>query len=73
MHISNVKLYDYHLEYVVALGIEYHNTLIEMMMLHGAGGVEYSQWGLSFGLECIVGAAMIQIVAQAGHQQAQYL
>jgi hypothetical protein len=44
-----------------------------MVMLHRTRRVQYRQRALRFRLERIVRAPMVQIVTQAGHQQAEYL
>lgn len=62
-----------YLKYIISLRIENHYALIEVMVLHRASGVQNGQRGLRFGLECIVGATMIQVMAQTGHQQTQNL
>jgi hypothetical protein len=36
---AHVMCHKAYLEYVVSLAVEYHDTLIEVMMFHGAGGV----------------------------------
>lgn len=61
-----------HLEYVIALGVQYHNALIEVVMLHCAGRVQNGQRTGGFRLKRIVGAAMIEIVAETCHKQAKY-
>ena len=43
------------------------------MVLHGGGGVELGQAGAGLDLVGVVGAAVVQIVAQAGDHQGQAL
>ena len=62
-----------YLENVVALGAEYHDALVEMVVLHGGGGVQDGQGRVHLGLESVVGAAVVQIVAQAGDKEAENL
>ena len=56
---------------LVALGVEYHEALVEVVVLHRGGGVESRQRRAGLDLEGVVGAAVVQVVAQAGHQQPQ--
>ena len=65
--------YGCYLEEVVPLRVEDHDALVEVVMLHGARGIEDSQGRVRFGLECIVGATMVQVMAEARHQQTQDL
>ena len=58
---------------VVALRAEDHDALVEVVVLHGGGGVEDGEGRVHLGLEGVVGAAVVQVVAQARHQQAEYL
>ena len=58
---------------VVALRAEDHDTLVEVVVLHGGGGVEDGERRVHLGLEGVVGAAVVQVVAQARHQQAKDL
>ena len=44
-----------------------------MVVLHGGGGVEDGERRVHLGLEGVVGAAVVQVVAQARHQQAKDL
>lgn len=62
-----------YLEYIIAVGIQNHDALIEMVMLHSAGGIQYRQWRLSFGLESVIRSPVIQIVTKTGDQETQYL
>ena len=74
LHISGILHNggDY-LEYVVALAVEDHDALVEVVVLHGAGGVQHRQRAVAFRLERVVGAAVIQVVRQAGNHQTQHL
>ena len=58
---------------VVALRAEDHDALVEVVVLHGGGGVEDGERRVHLGLEGVVGAAVVQVVAQARHQQAEDL
>lgn len=62
-----------YLEYVIPLGAQNHDTLVKMVMLHCWRGVEDGQRRLHFGLESIVGSAVVQIMTKAGHQKPKYL
>ena len=44
-----------------------------MVVLHGGGGVEDGERRVHLGLEGVVGAAVVQVVAQARHQQPEDL
>lgn len=74
-------MFEYTLYYTVAtdlkdvipLRVQNHHALIEMMVLHRAGRVQNRQRTVGLRLERIVCAAMVQIVTQARHQQAQNL
>ena len=61
------------LEDVVALRAEDHDALVEVVVLHGGGGVEDGERRVHLGLEGVVGAAVVQVVAQARHQQPEDL
>lgn len=52
------------LEYVVSLGVEYHNTLIEVVVLHGAGRVKDRQWRVRLYHERIVRPSMVEIMTE---------
>lgn len=64
-HILNLWSY---LKNIIALGAEYHDALIEMMVLHGTGRIQNGQWAGCFRLERIVCTAMVQVVAQASNK-----
>lgn len=51
------------------LTVEYHERLVKVMMFQGACWVKLSKWRACFDLEWIVGASMIEIVAEASHNQ----
>ena len=61
------------MEDVVSLAGEDHDALVEVVVLHGGGGVEDGERRVHLGLEGVVGAAVVQVVAQARHQQPEYL
>lgn len=62
-----------YLEEVVSLRVEDHDALVEVVVLHGARGIEDSQGWVGFRLECIICATVVQIMAEACHQQTQDL
>lgn len=62
-----------HLEDVVPLRVENHHALVKVMMLHCTRGVQNRQRAVRLALERVVRAPVVQIVAQAGHQQPQDL
>lgn len=64
---------ELYLKNIITLTIEYHNTLIEVMMLHGRSRIQNSQRTFSFRLKSIIRPPVVQIMAQTGHQQPQYL
>ena len=68
-----IRLAPSSLEDVVALRAEDHDALVKVVVLHGGGGVEDGERRVHLGLEGVVGAAVVQVVAQARHQQAEDL
>ena len=62
-----------YLENVISSRVEYHDALVEVVVLHGGGWVEDGQGRHHFGLEGVVGAPVVKVVAQAGHQQSENL
>ena len=54
---------------LVALGVEYHEALVEVVVLHRGGGVEARQRRARLDLEGVVGAAVVQVVAEARDHQ----
>ena len=58
---------------LVSLGVEDHDRLVKVVVLHGRGGVEFGQAGAGLDLEGVVGAPVVQVVAQAGDDQRQAL
>lgn len=62
-----------YLEYIIAVCIENHDALIEMVVFHGTGRVQYGQRRLGLGLEGVVGTPVVQIVTETRHQQSQHL
>ena len=54
---------------LIAFGIENHQTLVEMMVLHRRGGVQLRQVGRRLDLVRVVGTAVVQIMAQACNQK----
>ena len=58
---------------LVALGVEYHEALVEVVVLHRGGGVEARQRRARLDLEGVVGAAVVQVVAEARDHQRQAL
>ena len=58
---------------LVPLGVEYHEALVEVVVLHRRGGVEPRQRRARLDLEGVVGAAVVQIVAEAGDHQRETL
>ena len=65
-----LKLY---LEDVVPLGAENHDALVEMVVLHRRRRVEEGQRRVHLRLERVVRAAMVEIVAEARHEEAEDL
>ena len=68
-----IRLAPSSLEDVVALRAEDHDALVKVVVLHGGGGVEDGERRVHLGLEGVVGAAVVQVVAQARHQKAEDL
>ena len=62
-----------HLENVVPFGAENHDALVKVVVLHGRGGVEDGQGRVHLGLEGVVGASVVQIVAKTCDQKAKNL
>lgn len=58
-----------YLENVIAVCVEYHNALVEVVVLHGTRAVKNSQGRFSLSLEGIIRAPMVQVVTEAGHEQ----
>jgi hypothetical protein len=52
-----------YLEYVVAFAVEDHDALVKVVVLHGARRVQNRQRAFCLGLEGIIGAPVIQVVA----------
>lgn len=57
------------LQQIVALGLQDHDALVEMVMLQCRRGVEFRQGRVDFRLEGVVRATMVQIVTQAGDEE----
>ena len=76
-HAVNVKAVllslKQYLEYVVPFAVEYHDALVEMVVLHGAGRVQNGERWLSLCLKGIVGTSMVKIVTETGHKQPEDL
>ena len=72
-HSIDPGIWTTNLKDVVALGVEDHDTLVEVVVLHRRRGVEDGQRGLDLRLEGVVGAAVVQVVAEASHQQPEDL
>jgi hypothetical protein len=62
-----------YLEYVISLAVQYHHTLVEVVMFHCAGGVQYGERRLRLGLKGVVGTPVIQVVTQTCHKQTKDL
>lgn len=62
-----------YLENVIAVCVEYHNALVEVVVLHGTRAVKNSQGRFSLSLEGIIRAPMVQVVTETGHEQPQDL
>ena len=58
-----------YLEYVVPFAVEYHDALVEVVVLHGAGRVQNGERRLSLRLKGVVGTSMVKVVTQTGHKQ----
>ena len=58
---------------IVSFRVEDHDALVEVVVLHGGGGVEDGQRRLHLRLERVVRTAVVQVVTQARHQQSEYL
>lgn len=58
---------------LVPLGVEYHEALVKVVVLHRRGGVEPRQRRAGLYLEGVVGAAVVQIVAEASDHQRETL
>ena len=43
--------------------------MVEVVVLHGGGGVELGQVGARLDLEGVVGAPVVQVVAEAGYDE----
>lgn len=69
----NPKNLKAHLKYVITFAVQYHDALVKVVVLHGGGGVQDGQGALRLGLEGVVGAPVVQVVAQTGDQQPQDL
>ena len=54
---------------MVALRVEDHEALIEVVVLHRGRRVQLGQVGAGFDLEGVVGAAVIQVVAETGYHK----
>jgi hypothetical protein len=52
------------LENVVALGVEYHHALIEVVVLHRAGGVQDRQRRVGLYHERIVRPSVVEIMTE---------
>lgn len=61
-----------YLENIIAVCVEYHDALVEMMVFHGARGVEDCKGRLGLRLEGVVRSSMIQIVAKTSDQKTQH-
>lgn len=73
LHHGAVVLRRQRLEYVVAVAVQDHHALVEVMVFHRAGRVEYGQRRFGLRLERVVRAPVVEIVTQARHQQPQDL
>jgi len=73
LHHRPVVLRRQRLEYVVAVAVQDHHALVEVMVFHRAGRVQDGQRRLGLRLERVVRAPVIEIVTQARHQQSQDL
>ena len=62
-----------YLEDVISLRAEDHDALVEMMVLHRRGGVEEGQGRVHLGLERVVRAPMVEVMAETRHQKAKDL
>ena len=51
-----------YLENVISLAVKDHDALVEVVVLHGAGGIEHCQRAVRLRLEGVVGAAVVQVV-----------
>ncbi len=62
-----------YLENVVSFGAEDHDALVEVMMLHGRGGIKQSQGGVHLGLKGVIRAPVVQVMAEARNQKSENL
>ena len=60
-------------EDLVSLGVEYHEALVEVVVLHRRGRVELGQARARLDLEGVVRAPVVEVVAQAGNHQGEAL
>jgi hypothetical protein len=72
-YINSIMRLGIYLENIISFGREDHDTLIEMMMLHGGCGVEDGKGGRCQLLESIVRSTMIQVMTQTGDHQTENL
>jgi len=61
------------LKNIIAVRIQYHNALIEMMVLHGARRVQNCQRRFRLSLKSVISASVIQIVAKTSYEKPQHL
>lgn len=68
---NNIK--PTYLKNIIAVCIQYHNALIEMMVFHSAGRVQNCQRRLCLSLKSVISTSVIQIVAKTSHEKPQHL
>lgn len=73
LHHAPVVFRRQRLEYVVAIAVQYHHALVEVMMFHRAGRVQNGQRRFGFRLKSVIRAPMVEIVTQTRHEQSQNL
>lgn len=62
-----------YLENIIAVRVEDHDALVEVVMFHRAGGVQNREWRFRLRLKRIVRPSVVQVVAKTRHQQPQNL
>ena len=72
-HHPPVVLHRQILKDVVAVRVQDHHALVEVVVLHRARRVEDGEGRFGFCLEGVVRAAVVEVVAETGDQEAHYL
>ena len=60
---------------LIAVAVEQHDALVEVVVLHGGGGVQPGQTVAGLDLVAVVGSPVVQVVAETSdhHGQTFYL